>query len=133
MTEATVSSNTMATFKGRELAIHTWSHHGPFIEVSSGLHYCPGEGCGLCARGEDHNYHHGLPVQGFTDDQGRFWSPAKWVRTDESVTFGWWESITRWFLQEARPYGSCPDCGGDGETLERGFTCACGFRGEPVF
>ena len=132
MTEATVSSNTM-TFEGREFTIQTWSHQGAFIEASSGRHYCPGKGCGRCARDEDHHFWHGLPVQGFTDDQGRFWSPAKWVRTDESVTYGWWESITRWFLQESRPYGSCPECGGDGDTLERGFTCACGFRGEPVF
>ena len=132
MTEATVSSNTM-TFEGREFTIQTWSHQGAFIEASSGRHYCPGKGCDRCARGEDHHFWHGLPVQGFTDDQGRFWSPAKLVRTDESITYGWWESITRWFLQEARPHGSCPEGGGDGETLERGFTCACGFRGEPVF
>ncbi len=131
MTEATVS-NTTATFEGRELTINTWSNQGAFIEASSGRHYCPGKGCGRCARGEDHHYWHGLPVQGFIDDQGRFWSPARLAHTDESVTYGWWTATTRWWLQETRPYGSCPECGGDGDTLERGFTCACGFRGEPV-
>lgn len=130
MTQSTVSDKT-ATFEGRELAIQTWSHQGPFITASSGRHYCPPR-CGRCARGEDHYFRHGLPVQGFTDDQGRFWSPARLVRTEESATYGWHESTFRWYMQETRPYGSCPECGGDGETLDRGFTCACGFRGKPV-
>lgn len=131
MKKATVPTTT-ATLKGRELEINTWSHQGPFIEASSGRHYCPASGCGRCARGEDHHFLHGLPVQGFTDDQGRFWSPAKHIQTEESVTYGWWESTYRWWLQETRPSGSCPECGGDGNILERGFTCVCGFRGEPV-
>ena len=120
-----------STLNGRELAVETWSSNGPFIKASSGRHYCPPEGCGRCARGESHDYHHGLPIQGFTDDQGRWWGRGEVSREDGSENYGWWETTFRWWLQHERPHGSCPQCGGDGEPLERGFTCTCGFRGQP--
>ena len=89
------------SYNNQKHLVHNNSN-GYFIESTEGKHYCQDGYCQYCEssspENDTHKFSLDFPEKNFIDDQGNLWIYYDEIRRDESQSFGWWESTSRWFL-----------------------------------
>lgn len=92
-------------YKGQRFTVYQNSR-GFFIDSTEGKHYCNDNYCQYCEIStpdlDAHRFYLDFPEEDFRDDLGNEWIFYGEIRRDESSSFGWWESTSRWYCKTPR-------------------------------